>query len=54
MRVTAVGAPPLALLSGPSGDVDASSTILLDARDSFDPDTSGSGQDYLSFSWACR
>lgn len=53
VTLTAVGSSPVALLSGPSGDVPDSQPLTLDASASSDPDAPAAAQ-RLSYSWECR
>ncbi|KAG2441728.1 hypothetical protein HXX76_003343 [Chlamydomonas incerta] len=53
VTMIAVGSNPVAVLSGPTGDVPDNEQIVLNATASSDPDTTRALQQ-LSFRWTCR
>ncbi|KAG2451825.1 hypothetical protein HYH02_003601 [Chlamydomonas schloesseri] len=53
LTMVAVGSNPVAVLTGPSGDIPDNEPIVLNATASTDPDTTPALQ-RLSFRWTCR
>lgn len=51
--LTAVGAPLVASISGPAGDVSAAKTITLNGAKSLDPDDPANALSPMTYSWAC-
>lgn len=53
IAITVAPQPPIAIIASGNRALVASGAIVLDARQSYDPDFAGAGESALTFAWAC-